>query len=551
MVVESAPPLDLQIARELDAYARPSERLLDISDDGRAALITTSGDVVEVRDGHRSTRIPGLWIAWAQFAGEGAIVATADHDGDEVFQLYRQVSGGAPSIVGAGRHAGVIIDRERHRLLWASNERDGVDDDLWIAETEGIDPRPIYTGGGQWSPVAAAAGIVVAKKTVSSTSSVLYRIDAGNATALTGPGAVGDAVIGPAREIYGVATNGGDHLGIYALPDREALTPDLAWDVTAIAMSRDGRTIAFVANVDMRSVLYLLDPHTHRRWRAPNVPANGVIGDLAFAADANVLGFTYGDARHPREVYRYDIDAGTFARWDVALTPELPDTLVDPSHVAIDVRSRGLRVPALVYKPHGGGRSPVVVEFHGGPEDQWRPRYDGFTQFLVARGYAIVQPNVRGSIGYGLAYARLDDGPGRIGVMDDVGAVLDWIATQPDLDSRHVVVMGASYGGWVALSAVATFGDRLRGCIDLVGIADFVTFLPTTIAYRRAERRAEYGDERDPQVRERLTRLSPLSRVREIRRPLLVVQGARDPRVPVDGADRLVAAIRDAGQLVW
>jgi dipeptidyl aminopeptidase/acylaminoacyl peptidase len=169
----------------------------------------------------------------------------------------------------------------------------------------------------------------------------------------------------------------------------------------------------------------------------------------------------------------------------------------------------------------------------------------------VARGYAIVQPDLRGSVGYGAAYAHLDDGPHRTDVLDDVSAVLDWIAHQPDLDARHVVVMGTSYGGFVALLALARFPDRLRGAIEVAGIADLASFLAGTSVYRRDERRAEYGDERDPVVRARLDQISPLSHAAEIRRPLLVAHAEHDPRVPSTATDRLVAAVRGAGQEVW
>src|SRR5262249_37320568 len=152
---------------------------------------------------------------------------------------------------------------------------------------------------------------------------------------------------------------------------------------------------------------------------------------------------------------------------------------------------------------------------------------------------------------YGAGYAHLDDGAHRGDVVDDVGAVLDWIATQPDLDARHVVVMGTSYGGYVALATLARYSDRLRGGIDVTGIADFASFLAGTSPYRRAERRAEYGDERDPRVHALLDQLSPLAHTAEIRAPLLVVHGVRDPRVPIAGADRLVTALRKAGRDVW
>jgi dipeptidyl aminopeptidase/acylaminoacyl peptidase len=204
----------------------------------------------------------------------------------------------------------------------------------------------------------------------------------------------------------------------------------------------------------------------------------------------------------------------------------------------------------FVYRP-ARTPAPVVVELHGGPEDQWLPRYAGFEQFLVARGYAIVQPNLRGSAGYGEAFLGLDDGPRRADVIADVGAVLDWIATQPDLDAHRVVVMGQSYGGYLALASTIAFPDRLRGAIDIAGIADFVGFLEGTQPFRRDARRAEYGDERDPTTRAMLAQLSPIAHAAEIRRPLLVAHGTRDPRVPIDDAERLVGAVRAAGQPVW
>jgi dipeptidyl aminopeptidase/acylaminoacyl peptidase len=554
IVVESAPPVDPAIARALAAYAEPtSMRLLDVSGDGRTALVIARGDVLEIGAGKIVRRIRGYDVNWAQLDTLGTVVATADDHGDERYQLYRQRSGDDPMLAESGRHADVIVDRARRHLFWATSRSGSVDQDLYIADIDGTGGTPIYTGGGQWSPVAAADGVLLAKQTLSTTSSRLYRVEPDHTVvALTDAGLVGTAVIGPGGEIYATATNGGDHLGIYQITatERIALTPDLVWDVTALALSSDGSTIAFVANQDARSALYLLDTRTHERRQASTVHATGVIADLHFADHADVLGMTWGDARHPRDAYRYDLHTAMFERWYDAPPPAIAsETLVEPTQVSI-ASSDGIHVPTLVYRPHLA-RAPVIVQFHGGPDDQWLPRWSGFDQFLIARGWALVQPNIRGSSGYGVAFARLDDGPKRAGVIADVGAVLDWIASQPDLDARHVVVMGTSYGGFVAMSAAATYPDRIRGAIDIVGIADLVSFLAGTSSYRQNERRAEYGDERDPEVRERLTRLSPLSRVHDIRVPVLVAHGARDPRVPATGADRLVSAMRAAGQDVW
>ena len=163
----------------------------------------------------------------------------------------------------------------------------------------------------------------------------------------------------------------------------------------------------------------------------------------------------------------------------------------------------------------------------------------------------MITPNVRGSTGYGKSYSRLDDRLLREDAVRDIGALLDWIARQPDLDARRVVVMGSSYGGYMTLAALAAYGSRLRGGVDVVGISDFVTFLENTANYRQDLRRFEYGNERDPQMRLFLRGISPLTNAQKITQPLLIVQGLNDPRVPASESEQMVTAIRANGGEVW
>jgi dipeptidyl aminopeptidase/acylaminoacyl peptidase len=194
----------------------------------------------------------------------------------------------------------------------------------------------------------------------------------------------------------------------------------------------------------------------------------------------------------------------------------------------------------------------VVIDIHGGPEGQSRPGYSAFQQYLVGElGYVVVRPNVRGSTGYGRRFTMLDNGRLREDSVRDIGALLVWIAAQPDLDAERVVVMGGSYGGYMVLASLIAYGDRLRGGVDVVGISNFVTFLTNTAGYRRDLRRAEYGDERDPSMRAFLRRISPLENAEMIRRPLLVVQGLNDPRVPASESEQLVAKVRSQAGEVW
>jgi dipeptidyl aminopeptidase/acylaminoacyl peptidase len=209
-------------------------------------------------------------------------------------------------------------------------------------------------------------------------------------------------------------------------------------------------------------------------------------------------------------------------------------------------------IPAFVYRPQTPGPHPVLIDIHGGPESQARPGWSSFRQYLVSElGYAVIAPNVRGSSGYGRTYLGLDDGMLREDSVRDIGALLVWIGLQGDLDRNRVVVAGGSYGGYMALASMVHYGDRLAGGIDTVGISNFVTFLTNTADYRRDLRRAEYGDERDPRMRAHLQSISPLTNAAAIRKPLLIVQGLNDPRVPASESEQMMAMVRARGGEVW
>ena len=209
-------------------------------------------------------------------------------------------------------------------------------------------------------------------------------------------------------------------------------------------------------------------------------------------------------------------------------------------------------MPAFVYKPPGRGPHPVIIHVHGGPEAQYRPYFSVRTQLWIAElGAAVIAPNIRGSSGYDQQYLALDNGLLREDAVRDIGALLDWIAEQRDLDENRVAIYGASYGGYLVLASAVHYSDRLRAGVDVVGISNFVSFLENTEDYRRAFRRYEYGDERDPETRAFLERISPLNNVDRIDIPLLVVQGRNDPRVPASESEQIVRALRDRNQPVW
>jgi dipeptidyl aminopeptidase/acylaminoacyl peptidase len=307
-----------------------------------------------------------------------------------------------------------------------------------------------------------------------------------------------------------------------------------------VAVSPDGHRVAYITDEDGVSALHLWDSTSRTDHVAPASPKAGVISHLRFAPGAPLLAFSFAEARHPADAYTYDVETDQLQPWTHA---ELHVPAVEPTHEAIAAFD-GTKLHALVYRPsqpHG-----VVIELHGGPEDRFTPVYSPLAQALVARGYVVIQPNVRGSSGYGAAFAALDDGRRREDAVRDVGSVLEWARR---IDAQPAVVIGTSYGGYLALAALAAYPDRLRAGVVISGIPDLVDFLAHTAAYRADERRAEYGDERDPPTREFLAHISP--RAAAIRAPLLVAHGQRDPRVAIGAVDRFVAAVRAGGGTVW
>jgi dipeptidyl aminopeptidase/acylaminoacyl peptidase len=330
-----------------------------------------------------------------------------------------------------------------------------------------------------------------------------------------------------------------------------SLTKGVRWNVREVELSADGRSLAVHTNEDGFSKLYMLDTRTN--VLAPMSIPRGVVSALRFPHHrSDQVAFSLGDARSPLDVWT----AGQLhapVRWTRSEVGGIdPALFTEPELVRYDSKD-GVKVPAFLYKPKGRtGKLPVVIIFHGGPEGQSQPTFNNFTQFLATElGMAVLVPNVRGSEGYGKAYRAMDDGVKREQSLADIGATLDFIASQKDLDASRVGVYGASYGGYMTLAAAAFYPERIKAAVDVVGISSLGTFLQNTQAYRQDLRRAEYGDERDAEVRKVQERISPLNSVEKIRAALYVQQGANDPRVPQSEAEQVVQAVRKRGADVW
>lgn len=325
------------------------------------------------------------------------------------------------------------------------------------------------------------------------------------------------------------------------------------WDVEELELSRDGRTLAMVTNEAGIGVLRLFDADTRREHFRPEVPI-GTVRGVRWHDDSRSLAFSLESAQSPGEAYVLDLASRSAERWTQSAVEGLdPSRFRAPQPIAWKSFD-GREITGFLVRPpeRFGGRRPVLVQIHGGPEAQARPGFLGrWNYYLDEMGIAIVLPNVRGSTGFGRTFVSLDNGTRREDAVKDIGALLDWIATQPDLDAQRVVVAGGSYGGYMSLAVAAEYAPRIAGAIDVVGIANFVTFLERTESYRRDLRRAEYGDERDPAMRAFLQRISPVTNAAKIAKPLFVAHGRNDPRVPYTEAEQIVDTVRRSGTRVW
>jgi dipeptidyl aminopeptidase/acylaminoacyl peptidase len=372
-----------------------------------------------------------------------------------------------------------------------------------------------------------------------------------------------------------VAYSGGqfshDGKGLYAVTDRGSefqrlnyidlatgkhtvLTGDINWDIQSVDLSDDGKMIAFVANEDGNNVLRLMRTSDHKLLPSPKLPL-GTIAGVDWHRDSTNLAMNVTSATSPSEIYSVNVKTNEVTRWTTHETMQVDAAkFVEPELIrwkSFDGRMISgflYRAPAAKFP----GKRPVLVNIHGGPEAQFQPGFMGRNNYFTDEmGISIIYPNVRGSSGYGKSFLKLDNGMLREDSVKDIGALFDWIATQKDLDVGKIAVTGGSYGGYMSLAVSTNYADRIAAAIDVVGISNFVTFLEKTESYRRDLRRVEYGDERDPEMRKFMEKIAPLNNASKIKKPLFVVQGKNDPRVPYQEADQIVATVKKNGTPVW
>ena len=517
--------------------------------------------------------LASLAVAPPGAAREGFVYGK-DTGGNEAWQLYWFDLDSRDSTLltdGTSRNSGPLFSDDGRLLAYSSTSRNGTDTDVWVRDMASGQARAVVTEGGAWSPTDFSPDgsqlLVMKYVSINEAYPGLVDLATGELTLFPvdgGKAGFGDFLFAPdGRGVYFVSDEESEFRTLRhhdpATGEFEVLTADIPWNVSAVALADDGEHLAFVTNEDGIDRLHVLALPGHTEVPLPELPT-GLVGGLGFSPDGERLALTLNTATSPSDTHVIDLDDARLVRWTRSEVGGLdtsrfiePELVRYPTFDAVDGEPR--TIPAFYYQPAGAapaGGWPVVVMIHGGSESQATPNFSPTVQFLASElGVAVLEPNVRGSAGYGKTWLTLDNGMKREDSVRDIGALLDWIATRPELDAGRVGVFGGSYGGYMVLASMMKYPERIRAGIDIVGISHFGTFLQNTQDYRRDLRRAEYGDERDPAMAAHFDAISPLNHAGAITSPLFVAQGLNDPRVPHTEAEQIVSAVRANGQPVW
>ncbi len=581
LILQNIPAVPASIAEKADRYTQyRTASMWSWHPQRREMLVGTRfGDTVQV---HELTMPGGARTQLTFFADRVADANYQPHKGDyflfrkdvgggEWYQIFRfNVADGTTTLLtdGKSRNSDFAWSNRGDRIAYASTRRNNADLDFYVMNPEDKASDKMIAenqGGGwqvrDWSPDDRT---LLVGNYVSINEGYLWLVDAasGQKTELTPKGTekVFYMPLGfssDARGIYLITDKDNEYLRIaymdLATKSLKYLT-NYKWDVEDGQLSWDRRYMAFALNENGLSSLHVMDLSTGKELPMPKLPA-GVITDLRWHENNRDVAFSLNSAQSPADVYSVDVQSRRVERWTHSETGGIPPhTFIEPKLVTWKTFD-GREISGWLYKPAGKpatGKYPVAIVIHGGPEGQSRPTFIGRNNYWVNEmGIALLYPNVRGSMGYGKTFTQLDNGFLRENTYKDIGALFDWIGAQPELDAKRVMVTGGSYGGHMTLAVATRYNDRIACSVDIVGMSNLVTFLEHTEAYRRDLRRVEYGDERDPKMRAYLESIAPMNHVKEITKPMMVVAGANDPRVPKSEADQMVKALEANGTTVW
>jgi dipeptidyl aminopeptidase/acylaminoacyl peptidase len=496
----------------------------------------------------------GQWILFGKDIGgsERTQLFLSNPTGDKIIQLtdnYKVI------------HSFGDWSPDGKKIAFATNERNEAYFDIYVMDLNTREKKLAFQKDGnfavaEWSPDGKT---LIIEETVTNTNANLYAfsIATGQAPLLTPH--EGDAIYSNIRFTP-------DSKTIYLSSDQDRDFENLAKidlpngkltylenekrEISGMTLSENGRFMAYTANLNGYGDLFVKDMQSGKMVNLPKMP-KGIVGDASFTKTGDKIAFSFTSAGRPSDVWVFDQTANTISQITSAPLGGIdPTTMVEPALIKYKSHD-GLEIPAFFYLPQGAkkdGSLPVIVSVHGGPESQERPSFAKLYQYYLSRGYAILAPNVRGSAGYGKAYMAMDNIEKRPEALKDLVWGVEYLKTSGYADPRKIAVMGGSYGGYSTLAMLTMYPDLWAAGVDIVGIANFETFLKNTGAWRRKLRESEYGY-LDKNL-DFMKSISPIYMVDKITAPLMVIQGANDPRVPQIEADQITEKVKAKGGVV-
>jgi dipeptidyl aminopeptidase/acylaminoacyl peptidase len=488
------------------------------------------------------------------------------------FQIYRYDIDSKTSTLltdGTSKNLYPIWSKSGKLIAYSSTRRNGSDLDIYVMDP--LDPRSsrlvAEVQGSDWAVFDWSPDdrklILSDYQSYEETHIWLLDLETGKKTLLT-------PATGHERAFNGsFASFSADGKGIYISTDRGSefrrlayvdlgtlrytfLTDPIKWDVDLVALSPNGKTLAFVANEDGASRLHLMSTADYKELPVPDMPF-GVVSELKWHSSLPYLGFVFSSTKNPADVFSLNIATGKLDRWTRAFTGAKTDGFREPEQIKWKTFD-GRMISGFLYRPPETfvGKHPVIVYLHGGLHDQFHPDFrEGDNYFINALGIAMIYPNIRGSSGYGKTFLSLDDKCSRPDAVKDVGALLDWIRTQPVLDADKVMLDGDSSGGYMALSVAAMYPDKISALLSYIAPTNFATLIERTLNNNPDPWRKKLGDERDKKTREFLDRIAPVNNAEKIDSPTLLIIGGKDLITSVDETQRIVARIKNKGIPVW
>ena len=584
LILEDIPVIPQRISDDISRYQNiRSGSFQNFNEDGTEMYISTRfGNVSQL---HKVKKSGGARFQLTYFEEpigsinrqpDGEVIAfTMDAKGNENAQVFilNPKNGEYKMLTdGISRNGSPVWSEDGEKIAYRSNKRNGASNDVWITSVDDKNKSEMILesqDGTSWGAIDWSNDNkkILIQNYISVSNSKIYSVDVESKTK--------SLIIGSNdKKSVNIGLNfDSDDKGIFFITNEFSdyrnlaykniqtgqvtlITNDIRWNVDSFVLSKDGSRAAFSINENGFSSLYLMETSSYKFNKVKNIPI-GLVSGIEFNRQSTSLGLSINTYQSPSDAYTLELKKdplqyGDLVKWTESEIGGLDTSkFVKPKFFSYETFD-GLNIPAFIYKKKSEKPLPVIIYIHGGPESQSRPRFSStFQQWIDKLGVAVITPNVRGSNGYGKNFLELDNGFKREDSVKDIGSLINWIEKQPDLDASKIAVYGGSYGGYMVLASAVFYSDKLKAAVDVVGISNFVTFLKNTKDYRRDLRRVEYGDERDPKMRDFLEEISPNNNVEKIKVPMFVIQGQNDPRVPVTEAEQIVDALRNSNKQVW